>query len=233
MDKFQQNSLKAVIRPKNLSFQIKEQLLDAITKGVFTVGDYLPSENKLVEIFHTSRGVVREALLMLSAKGLIEIKKGKGAKIIKPSVESLFDSFSLLVNHKCGDNGLKYTQEVRRFIEPQIAAIAAQKRNDRDIKKLENCIAKMEENKENINKLSYYDIEYHKIIWAACGNPMFPIILEPIVHFLQTYHKNIFYNATSKLIDTTFEDHIQILNAIKNNDAKSATKIMKKHLIYS
>ena len=80
-----ENNFKSVTRPKNLSSQIEEQLQNAINKGVFSVGELLPSESKLVEIFNVSRGVIREALLMLSAKWIIEIQKGKGAIVLNPS----------------------------------------------------------------------------------------------------------------------------------------------------
>ncbi len=232
MNKNEINNFQSVKRPKNLSTQIEEQLLEAINKGVFTVGDYLPSENKLIEIFNASRGVIREALLMLSAKGLIEIKKGKGAKLLKPSIDSLLDPFSMLMNYKCGDNGLKYTQDVRRLIEPQIVACLAEKCTEEDIEKLENCIVNMKKNRNNKELLSYYDIEFHKNIWFSCGNPMFAIILEPILHFLKTYHKEIFYNKSPSEMEGTFEDHEKILEAIKEKNSEVASEVMRHHLYY-
>ena len=233
MDKLEKNGFTSVTRPKNLSAQIEEQLLDAINKGVFTVGDYLPSENKLIEIFNASRGVIREALLMLSTKGIIKIKKGKGAKLLKPTIDTLLDPFSMLVNYRCADNGLKYTQEVRRLIEPQIVACTAKKRKEKDIEKLESCIENMKKNKNNKEILSFYDIEFHKIIWLSCGNPMFAIILEPIFHFLQTYHKEIFYNISPSQMAGTFDDHEEILKAIKEKNSEVASNAMRQHLIYS
>jgi len=120
-----ENSFKSITRPKNLSSQIEDQLFDSINKGVFAVGEFLPSESKLVEIFNVSRGVIREALLLLSAKSIIEIHKGKGAIVLNPSIELLYDPFSSLVNFKCGNKGLKCALETRIMIEPQIASITA------------------------------------------------------------------------------------------------------------
>ncbi len=230
METLEENVFKAIQHPKKLSVQIEEQLLNAINKGVFTAGDYLPSENQLVEIFNASRGVVRESLLMLSSKGIIEIQKGKRAKVLKPSIDTILESFSLLVNHKCGNNGLNYSQEVRRIIEPQIVECSAKKRKDEDIKKLEDCIDNMKTNKNDNKLLSFYDIQFHKIIWDACGNPMFPIILEPIIHFLDTFHKEIFYNHSIDTIDGTIEEHERILQAIKDKDGETAAREMIKHL---
>ena len=75
MKNLEKNKFTSVTRPKNLSSQIEEQILNAINKRLFAVGDYLPSENKLAELFKVSRGVIREALFMLSAKGIIKVTK--------------------------------------------------------------------------------------------------------------------------------------------------------------
>ncbi len=222
---------KTVTRPKNLSFQIEKQLMDSINKGVFTVGDYLPSENQLVEIFGVSRGVIREALLMLSAKNIVEIQKGKGALIQSPSVDSLFESFSSLVNFKCGNIGLQCTQEVRMMLEPHIASLSAINRTESDIEKLKDYTQKMELEKNNKNQLSYYDIKFHKTIVRACGNPMFSLILEPIFHFLEKYHKNTFEDLTSNQITLNF--HNRILSAIIKKNKNEAFNEMKQHLLYA
>ena len=222
------DNFTTVIHPKNLSIQIEEQLIDAVNKGAFSVGDYLPSENKLSEIFGVSRGVIREALLMLSAKGIIEIKKGKGAKLLKPSIDTLFDSFSLLINYKCGNKGLKYAHDVRIIIEPYITSLMAEKCEEKDIKTLKACIENMEKFKLDRRKLSFFDIEFHKTISRSCGNPMFAIILEPIFHFLKTFYQETFEDLTSNQI--TLEFHYKILEAIENKDRIKAFNAMKEHL---
>jgi len=229
MEMLKTNNFVAVKRPKNLSSQVAEQLMDSINKGVFTSGDYLPSENKLVEIFKVSRGVIREALLMLSAKGIIEIQKGRGAQILHPSIDPMLDSFALLVNHKCGDFGLKYAQEARVLVEPQIAAVAAKFRKDEDLDKLQQCLVNMDKYKEDKKLLSFYDIEFHKQIASSCGNPIFSITLEPIFHFLQVYHQEIFIGVDSKTLENSLMDHENIFKAIKERNSNTAFNTMKQH----
>ncbi len=228
MEVLEQNNFTTVTRPRNLSAQIEEQLLDAIKKGVFTVGSYLPSENKLAEIFNVSRGVIRESLLMLSARGIVDIQKGKGALLLRPSINSILDPFSSLVNFRCGNQGLKYTQEIRAMLEPQVASFAASLRTENDLKKMASSIEEMKLNKDNRELMSYYDIEFHKTISLACGNPMFSIILEPIYHFLQTYHQETFEDISSN--ELTFEFHYKILEAIRSKDSQKSFSLMKEHL---
>jgi len=229
MKRVEENKFTSITRPKNLSNQIEEQILKAINKGVFVVGEYLPSENKLVEIFEVSRGVIREALLLLSAKGFIEIKKGKGARVLNPSIKSLLDPFSSLMNYKCGNKGLKHSIDIRVMIEPQIASLAATNRNEDDLKKLKHCFDQMEKHKNNRKLFSFYDIEFHKMISLSSGNPMFSIILEPIFHFLQIYHQEACEDLNSDII--TFDYHQKILIAIENGDNNAAFESMKEHLI--
>lgn len=223
------NKFTSITRPKNLSNQIEEQILNAINKRLFAVGDYLPSENKLVELFKVSRGVIREALFMLAAKGIIEVQKGKGAKVINPSIKPLLDPFSSLVNYKCGDKGLLYSMHVRVLIEPQIAALAAELRSEDDLKKLNDCYLNMEKNKTDSKLLTFYDIEFHKIISLSSGNPIFPIILEPIFHFMQTYHQESNEDLNSNQV--TFDYHQRILDAIEQRNSDDAFKFMKEHLM--
>lgn len=228
MKRVEENKFKSVSRPKNLSSQIEVQLLKAINKGVFSVGDNLPSENKLSDIFKVSRGVIREALLLLSAKGIIEIKKGKGTKVLSPSIKTLLDPFSLLVNYKCGNDGIFYALEVRLMIEPQIAAMAATMRTEKDLQKLKKTFINMEKYKNDRKMFTFYDIEFHKKISISCGNPMFSILLEPIFYFLQTFHQEANEDLNSDQI--TFDYHQRVLEAIEQKDASAALNAMKEHL---
>ncbi len=228
MEGLNKKEFSPIKRPKKLSYQIEEQILNAIRQKVFGVGDLLPAENKLTEIFNVSRGVIREALQMLSTKGLIEIQKGKGAIVLNPSIEAILDPFSSFIDYKCGNKGLICSLGARINIEPQVAALAAQNRTNRDIEKLKGFYENMEKNKKDIETLHFYDIEFHNAISIASGNPLFAIILEPIYHFQQTYYKealNIFHQDHE-----TFDYHLKILDAIKEKDSKSAAQFMKEHL---
>ena len=188
----------------------------------------MPSENKLGEIFNVSRGVIREALLLLSAKGIIEIQKGKGAIVLNPSIELLLDPFSTLVNYKCGNKGLKYAMETRIMIEPQIASQAAKLRKEENLIKLTRCFEDMEKHVADRKLFNYYDVEFHKTVSLAGGNPMFFIILEPIFYFLQTYHLKSIEGLMSN--DITLEFHHHIFKAIKEKNSKEAYNAMNKHL---
>ncbi len=223
-----EESFTSVVRPEKLSVQIEAQLQNAINKGVFAAGELLPSENKLMEIFHVSRGVIREALLLLSAKGIVEIHKGKGALVRNPSIEPLLDSYASLVNYRCGNNGIKNALEARIVIEPQVATLAAELRSNDDVVKLGQCLKNMEDHIHDRKQYNFHDVEFHRTISQSCGNPMFTIILDPIFHFLQTYHQETIDSLISH--KKTLVYHRMIFEAIKNKNSGEAFDAMKEHL---
>ncbi len=222
------NQLKGVERPAKLSEQVESQLKDAIYKQVFLPGESLPSENELSQTFSVSRGVVREALLMLSIKGFVKIIKGKGAIITEPSINAVLDPFSQLVDFKCRREGLVYILAVRQMIEPTVCRLAAQHRSAEELERLTESFELMNLNRKDKFLISHYDINFHNIISRSCDNPLVPIVLEPIFHVLSKFHPPIFYSST--VIDTTLAFHEKILNAIKTRDGNQAEKAMTDHL---
>lgn len=221
-------NLRKVDRPLKLSVQIEAQLNNAIHKQVFGQGDFLPSENELAKIFGVSRNVAREALLMLTAKGLIEIIKGKGAYVVEPSIDNVLDPFTKLVDYKCGKESLIHILAIRQIIEPPVASLAAQHRTENDLKKLEKSLQLMETSKGNKVEFSHHDINFHNVISRSCVNPLVPIVLEPIFHVLAKFHAPIFYDPD--VMDITLKYHSKIYQAILSQQSENAFNAMKEHL---
>ncbi len=218
----------AIARPEKLSLQIEAQIRGAIEKKVFISGDNLPSEQKLCKIFKVSRSVVRESLFILSAKGLIDIKKGKCATVLEPTIDNVLDPFSQLVNYRCGNKGLDYILAVRKLLEPEITFLSAQHRSSKDLEEMEKCLELMQAAKKDIIKISHWDIQFHNAIVNSCNNPLMPIVLEPIFHVLAKYHPPIFYDENVVRITTTYHEKIIDLIAAQKKD--EAFDAMKMHL---
>lgn len=221
-------SLQNIERPLKLSEQVEFQLRDALNKNVFTQGDKLPSEHELCKIFGVSRNVIREALLILSAKGMIEIRKGKCAIVLEPTISNVLDSFSQLVNFKCGNKGLEHILFVRKIIEPTVALTSALNRSEEDLRQLKKCLDIAEETKDDIVKISQWDIHFHHAIAKSCDNPLIPIVLEPIFHVLSKFHPPIFYDE--QVIQITIKYHQRIFAAISAQKSEDAFKAMELHL---
>jgi DNA-binding FadR family transcriptional regulator len=228
MPERQDFALKRIERTPRLSEQIVSQLMNAIQKNVFAYGDYLPSENELMNMFEVSRSVVREALLSLSACGIVDVQKGKGAQVLKPTMDHVLDPFARFVNYKCGNDGLIYILKVRQIIEPKVAGLAAEYRSEAEFAHLSECIAEQKRSMEDRIKISEWDIEFHETLARASQNPVFPIILRPLFDVLMKFHSPVFNDGS--VIERTIKSHEKILDAIKAKDPTAAQQAMEDHL---
>ena len=114
---------------KNLKIYelVMEQIKDLVKKGQLMSGDKLPSERELCEKLEVSRSSVREALKALQMLGLIESKHGEGNFIKENFEDSLLEPLSIVFLLLGSKN--EEVLELRRVIEPEIAALAAKKYN--------------------------------------------------------------------------------------------------------
>ena len=117
---------------------------------------------------------------------------------------------------------------VRQIIEPQVAALAAQNRSDKDLEKLNKTIKVMKSSKEDKFEISKQDIIFHNVISQASNNPLIPIVVEPIFHVLSKFHPPIFYDQ--QVADIALEYHIKLYDAIKDQKSDVAFSVMSQHL---
>jgi GntR family transcriptional repressor for pyruvate dehydrogenase complex len=122
--------LKAVKKTR-IYEEVVAQLHQLIEEGKLKAGDRLPSERELAETFRVSRGSVREAIKALEREGLVVARPGSGTFISAVDVERLVAPLaSLLLRSK---DALIDLFEMRRLVEPGIAALAAERATAADI----------------------------------------------------------------------------------------------------
>src|SRR5690554_2390554 len=131
-----------------LAEQVTERLLEYIEAQKLTPGCLLPSETSLAASFGVSRPVIREALKNLEGKGIVEIVNGKGAYIrpIDPNPLRLF--FQRAVQMERGT--ILELMEVRKGLEVQAAALAAQRRNEQDLQSIGKVVEGMRQNMHDL-----------------------------------------------------------------------------------
>jgi len=119
-----------VVRSSRLYEQIVQQVEESIQKGALKTGDELPPE--LAQQFGVSRTAVREAVKALREKGLVEAYPGRGTFIMETSSHPIRLSLDRMV--KAGQaEGSRYLTEVREMMEPEIAALAAERADAEDL----------------------------------------------------------------------------------------------------
>lgn len=118
----------AEARPSSYADQVYGRILHDILNGVFQPGARLPTENELAERFGVSRPVVREALARLRVDGLVEARRGSGTYVLSRPSQTLPE----LADLEDISRFLRY-QELRFHVEGQAAALAAERRTEKQL----------------------------------------------------------------------------------------------------
>jgi len=212
-----------------LSKMVESQIEDAIRSKKVLPGEKLSSELELCKQFKVSRTAIREALRMLTARGLITIIKGKGIYVQSLSVKSVTDPIHLYLQMQSESNYILDVIHARQIIEPPIAALAARYHTEEDAERLKKDLNDLKTNSGDYKELSRLDVLFHLDIAKASENLLIPLLLEPI-HRLSPRIKYSVYSTVIDARQSAVEWHEKILTAILRRDAKGACAAMTRHL---
>jgi len=218
------------IHTKKVYMKIVEQVRDLIKEGRLKPGDKLPPEQILAEKFGTSRPSVREAMSALEILGIIESRGGKG-NFIKDNLGShLYEQkFRELEEEESPFELL----EARKAVETEIVGLAAKKATKEEIAAIQGSLNKMKETITNILEIMEFDREFHINIARAAHNSL---LFSMMTYLADLLKEKLWINLKEKSWSIPgrpqkyFEEHTEILNAIKNKDSKGARKRMYDHL---
>lgn len=227
--------MKLLFRPaKKLRIfeDVVDQLEEAIIGGQAKVGERLPAERELRKILQTSRGTIRESLRVLETRGLIEIKLGKGggAFIKAVSTDMLSENLDLLIQlQKLSLNDLA---EFRERIEGRVAAIAAEKADDADIRILNDLLYKARgfvgRGSGHINRFLEVDKNLHLNLAKIVGNPLYVHILRT-THNVKSYFER-FVKMGNLIMDANLKDLCAIVSAVSHHEPNKASAISMDHV---
>jgi GntR family transcriptional repressor for pyruvate dehydrogenase complex len=204
-------------RPKVVE-EIIEAFKQKLIMGELRPGDKLPSETQLMEQLGVGRTALREALKMLSALGVIDVRQGDGTYMLdEPSCASLNPLvFALLLQAGMNNDLL----ELRTLLEVGYCQIAAEKATEADIASIENAANKFEalvlSPDKEINLLTQADLEFHYSIMNATGNPLVILISRTVEELFFTSIRNTISKIEGR--KWGIEGHRNIIAAIKDND---------------
>lgn len=227
------------VKSQKLYLQIVNQIRDLIANGRLKVGDKLPPERVLAEKFGASRASIREALSALEILGLIESKSSQG-NFIKVSVsDASIDGEllkELLKNHSPFE-----VFEARHKIEPVLAALAAERRTDEDIKKLNTCLVRLnalgiqiECDLKNAESYMEEDRRYHLLIARSAHNSVLFTVYSGVNLMLKEKHWKVLKKKVilkESNIRKFEKEHTEIFNAIYNSNPELANLKMQEHMI--
>lgn len=223
------NNLYKSLHSSTLPEQVVEQIEQLIIDGHLRQGDQLPAERFLSERLSVSRSVVREAVKSLQEKGLVEVRPGVGtfvhngmSKIMRESIERmvLFD----------GQHGIANLLEVRDILEPEIAALAANKATENDIEDLKKAVKNVEESLTDNEAFIEADRDFHVTLAQATQNQLVVNLLASVIELLPEERRKIFESRSEEPKYRAQAYHKQILQAIVSRDPNLARTTMLDHM---
>ena len=169
-------NITALERPASLVERVCQQLSELIRGASSEEERWLPAERSLAEKLGVSRTVVREATKRLEQQGMLEIQHGTGIKIVDRLHRPLNDSLSLLIPDMA--DRLQQLNEARLSIEPDAAALAAERATKEQVRTLRRIQTQLEKAPDNVAAIeadiaahhAIAAIEHHEAILSAIEN---------------------------------------------------------------
>ena len=217
-----------VRKPKqSLPDRVAEQLRLEILSGLYAPGDKLRPELELAKRFEVNRFTVREAMNKLEQMHLIKRRPGIGTVVLDYNENASIDVLGDLV---IGPDGrmnpfvVSHLLEAARVLSVEVSALAAERRNDSDLRKLSAVVTEMRIEKR-LSKIAALDYEFHSALAGAAGNIVPRLVLNSVRGLLVKYAPLLetLYIATDSMVECY--DHV--VDAIKARDSERARSLTR------
>ena len=215
------------IQKVHVGEQVFQQMKRMLILGEWMPGDKLPSENELASMFNVSRITVRQALQKLVALNLIETRLGEGSFVRTIEIEQTLDR--LMPTMYLGEKTNIQVCEFRELMDVESARLAAKRRTEEDIERLNEIISEMKkaEKIKDSNEFARLDLEFHFEIGRITGNPLIIKTNDILKDILEVSMADVINRMGYK---TAIDYHGRILEAVKRQDSVQAMDLMREHI---
>jgi DNA-binding FadR family transcriptional regulator len=225
--------MTALVAPgRNLTWELANTLGGKIVRGDYAPGAVIPTEGALSAEFGVGRSVVREAIKMLTAKGLIDVRPKRGTMVRHGSAWNLLDGDVLgwaLGGAPERDFFIELV-EMRSLIEPEAAAMAARRQDPVHLAQLRLAYEGLARAAASHADTVPRDFDFHRALIVASGNRF----MQPLLKMHEAA-LTISFRLTNSVFGPDFNlpAHEEILLAIEAADAERAREATRKLLIAS
>ena len=190
-----------IIKRDSLSKQVSDKLESMIESGAYQVGERIPTEPELMEMFQVSRNTVREAVQSLTWAGILEVKQGDGTYVRSTN------RFQANMTQRYSQVDLEDIRETRNCLEVSIAHLAAQRRNQEDIAKMEAALLNRKEQGGISSENTKADLDFHMAIAQACHNAILIDVYKSLSTYLESQieERNLASQLSQEQIDNLHE----------------------------
>jgi len=208
---------------------VREMTGDILTQR--RPGDRLPPVDELATQFNVSRTVIREAIGVVAAKGLVRVRHGDGTYVRELSVTDLSEALSNLVHFRARDNRtlLIDLMELRIILETNSAQLAAERATPEDIGTIGGTLERGRESHRVKDRAGVVeaDIDFHAALAIASHNSLLALILEVIAPMLRDLRELLVAQPTQSA--ASLKDHERIFAAVVRRDPQAAADAARAH----
>lgn len=210
------------IQKKSLSDEIVFQIKEMIADGRLKPNQKLPTEQELCKAFSVGRTTVREALMALTALGLV--KRNKHNSYVTDVAEHPLREFYLQLMTDHYDVSQLY--EARLMLEGLVARLACQRVSEEQLQQLEALNRQMQS--DDVEEYIRADIAYHNLIMLAADNRVLYEMYQVIRLLLEKSQREIAQQEEVRA--TSRAQHREIWEALKKRDGDAAMSRMNQHI---
>ena len=212
---------------RNLTQQVAHALGMKILRCEYSADKPLPSEAELSEMFNVSRSATREAVKMLTAKGLLSSRPRQGIRILPESHWNLFDPDVLgwILASRPSLELLRDFVQMRLAIEPEAAALAASRPGSSEVGLIGEALQRMVDAEEGLDDPLESDIAFHTSILQASGNRFFMQLRPFTATALRASIRHT--NKMKGVPMASASEHAKVYGAICKGRAQRARTLMR------
>ena len=204
--------------------RVAAAITEAIESGRYAPGARLPGERDLAEEFAVSRPTIREAMIALEIRGLIEARHGSGLYVTNAAP---VDANALEL-----DIGAFELTEARILFEGETAALAATVMTPEKLGRLEAIVREMSNSPHPDMRVEQADRRFHLEIATATDNSAIRSVVEMLwdIRYRSPLCVHMFAKASRGGINPRIDEHRAILDALASGDPQAARAAMHSHL---
>ncbi|WP_242127058.1 FadR/GntR family transcriptional regulator [Sphingobium sp. Sx8-8] len=211
---------------RRLHGAIAHKLGTAILSGQYAPGDVLSGEIAFAEELEVSRSAYREAIQVLTAKGLVESRPKAGTRVLPRQRWNLLDP-EVLAWAFAGEPDIQFVRdlfELRAIVEPAAARLAAQRRTRDDLRLMKDALAAMRRHTLATDIGRAADRDFHNAILNATGNDALQTLSASIGAAVNWTTQ--FKQRSRALPRNPIPDHVRVFDAIAAGDGAAAAEAM-------
>jgi GntR family transcriptional repressor for pyruvate dehydrogenase complex len=214
------------IRIETASEQAINRLISMVRTGQLKPGDRLPPQRELTGLLGLSQTVVREAVRGLASMGIVEIRHGQGVFVRSVSPKMLIEPETLffLLEKEAFFQAI----EVRRILEVESVALAAERATEDDLAALRGSLAKMRDAADSGDPLRFSP-EFHTLLARASGNDVLASMMQSFIRLI-AQASSMIARAVPDSIAQEYPQHLEVYRAVASRDPERARRAMRKHV---